>query len=171
METFRYLLSCLICFAAVIVITSNAESKPAQPGTINSIPIIIMGKSLDIRKEMTRAEVKSVMTSIIKNEATIDIGERLQYDVILVEGEAPVTIFFDFDKKGIVTDITIDSFEAGQNPPVKSLLEWLNTSAGKPKVNKKKGTKTWILKGWKIEHIDHGSGEGSVYSITLTLQQ
>jgi len=111
------------------------------------------------------------MSSVIKDGATIDINERLQYDVILAEEQAPVTIYFDFDEKGIIAKLVLDSYEAAQNPSVTEIVKWLDANAGKPKINKKRGTKTWIFGGWKIEHTDHGSGDDSMYSIELTLQK
>lgn len=169
MKMFRLLFTCCICLTSAAIAATDAECRSEQNKSVNSVPIVINGKMLEIRKGITRTDIKAVMPAIITDEATVDISERLQYDVILAEGQAPVTIYFDFDTKGIITKVMIDSYEAAQNPPVTSLLKWLNTNAGKPKVNKKKGTKTWIFIGWKIEHTDHGSGEDSMYSIELTL--
>ncbi len=171
MKIFRYLFTCIIFMTSAAMAASDAECKTAQNKSVNSIPIVITGKTLEIRKGITRADIKSLMPAIVTDEATVDISERLQYDVILAEGQAPATMYFDFDEKGIVTKVMLDSYEAAQNPPVTALLKWLEANAGKPKLNKKKGTKTWIFSGWKIEHTNHGSGEDSVYSIELTLQK
>lgn len=171
MKMFRYLFTCFICLTAAAVAASDAECKSAINQSVNSIPLVITGKTVEIHKGLTRSEIKSVMSSIITDEATINIGERLQYDVILAEGQAPVTIYFDFDEKGSIKNVMLESYEAAQNPPVTALLKWLESNACKPKVNKKKGTKTWIFSGWKIVHTNHGSGEDSVYSAELIFQK
>lgn len=146
---------------------SDVQTKAARRNTVQSIPVLIKGKTLEIHRELTRAEIRTAMNAIITDEPSVDTEERLQYDIQLVREQAPVTIVFDFSKKGTVAGIMIDSFTREQNPPVTALLEWLKVNAGRPSV-KKKGTITWIFGGWKIKHTDKGTGEDSVYRIEFS---
>lgn len=157
-----------VCWSASPVMAgSDVHSKAARRNTVQLIPLLIKGKTLEIRREITRSEIRTALTAIVTDEPSVDTEKRLQYDIQLVREQAPVTIVFDFSKKGTVAGIMIDSFTKEQNPPVTALLEWLKVNAGRPAV-KKKGTITWTFGSWKIKHNDKGSGEDSVYSIEFS---
>lgn len=144
-----------------------AGTSPEKAPVDQAIPIQILGKTMEIRSGMTRSDAKAALSSIISEDASVDTAERLQYDVQLVPEEAPVSIVFDFDKKGVVSKVMLDAQLKAQNPPVVKLVDWLQKNAGKP-VTAKKGNSTWTFSGYKIEHVSGGSGEDSVYGITLT---
>ena len=136
-----------------------------------AIPLQIFNTTLELRKGLTRAELKTTLSAIIKDEASVDTNQRLQYDVQLVAESAPVTFVFDFNKKGIVQSVMVDAMMKEQNPAVTTLLAWMAKNAGKPDV-KKKGKIIWkSFAGWKIEHAERGSGEDSVYRIELTAKK
>jgi hypothetical protein len=166
----RPLLPILFCLITLLATGPYVDSKPSKSGSSNPIPFVIKGKTIEIRRGMTSTEIKTSLSGIITEEASLDTEERLQFDIQLVEEEAPVTIIFDFSKKGILDGVMIDSFTKEQNPVVTKLLSWLKTNAGKPQA-KSKRTMIWIFGGWKIEHQNHGTGEDSVYSIELTPQK
>ena len=166
MKNIRIMLSVLFCSTLLLAITTNG-AEVAKPDPGQSIPIQILGKTIEIRKGMTRSDAKAALSSVIKDEASLDTVERLQYDVPLVPGSSPVAIVFDFDKKGIVNGFMLDANLKKQNPAAVKLVDWLGANAGKPTL-KKKGNATWNFGGWKIEHTAGGSGEDSVYRIELT---
>jgi hypothetical protein len=160
------------CLLALTTMQANASpagsSSPAKPAAVDqAIPVQILGKTIEIRNGMTRPDAKSALSALTREEASVDTDERLQYDLTLVPGNAPVTIYFDFDKKGVVNGFALDAFSKKQNPPAAKLVEWLNANAGKPQV-KKKGKVTWVFAGWKIEHEEGGSGEDSTYRVEFT---
>ncbi|MCE5336719.1 MAG: hypothetical protein LLG06_19240 [Desulfobacteraceae bacterium] len=171
MKNIGIMLSVLFCATLLPAITVNsaevAGPNPGQTAVEQPIPVQILGKTIEIRKGMTRSDAKAAMSLLIADEASIDTAERLQYDVPLVPDNAPVAICFDFDKKGIVSNVVFDSMLKEQNPAVTTLVAWLRANAGKPRV-KKKGSATWVFGGWKIEHAEGGSGEDSTYRIELT---
>ncbi|MDR3567850.1 MAG: hypothetical protein P4L43_07460 [Syntrophobacteraceae bacterium] len=154
-----------------LALTAASPAKAARTGSaktaaVQPIPVKILGKTIEIRSGMTRSDAKAALSSIIREEPSLDTAERLQYDVQLVSDTAPVTILFDFDKKGVVTSFLLDSSEKDQNPPAAALVDWLRSNAGKPKVEKK-GNTTWIFGGWKIEHSEGGTGEDAAYRVQL----
>jgi hypothetical protein len=171
MENIRIILSVLFCSTLLLAIKANgaevAKPDPGQPVVEQPIPIEILGKTIEIRKGMTRSDAKAALSSLIKDEPSLDTAERLHYDVPLVPDSAPVAIVFDFDTKGIVSNVVLDSYLKEQNPAVTTLVDWLRANAGKPRV-KKNGSATWIFGGWKIEHMAGGSGEDSAYRIEIT---
>jgi hypothetical protein len=171
MKNIKVILSVLFCSTLLLAITANgaevAKPNSGQPVVEQSIPIQILGKTIEIRKGMTRSDAKAALSPVIKDEASLDTAERLQYDVPLAPDSAPVTIVFDFDKKGIVNGFMLDANLKKQNPAAVKLVDWLRANAGKPTV-KKKGSATWTFGGWKIEHTEGGSGEDSAYRIELT---
>lgn len=158
----------MFCLVSLPSVTGYPKGKPEAAGSIQPIPLEINNKTIEIRKGMTINDVKKSLSEIITEEASSDTEERLQYDIQLVQDEAPVTVFFDFNRKKNLIGITIESFTKEQNPPVTALLKWLDANAGKPSARKKKSI-TWIFRGWKIEHRNGGSGEDSVYRIEFTL--
>ena len=174
MKKFGVLLSVLFCSTLLLAFTANgaavAKVNSGQPAVERPIPIPIqiLGKTIEIRKGMTRADAKKALSAIIKEEASLDTAERLQYDIPLVRNSAPVTIVFDFDEKGMVNGVLLDSMRKEDNPAVTTLVDWLRTNAGKP-LEKKKGSATWTFGGWKIDHTAGGSGEDSAYQVEFTL--
>jgi hypothetical protein len=163
-----FVMLCVMAFPAMTAIGADAaKTDPGQAAAVQPIPVQILGKTIEIRPDMTRADAKTAMSSLTKEEASLDTAERLQYDIPLVPNNAPVTIAFDFDKKGTVNGFMLDSSEKKQNPALVKLLDWLQANAGKPTV-KKKGSATWVYGGWKIEHTAGGSGEDASYSIQFT---
>lgn len=171
MKNSRILLSLLFCSTLLLAATANgaelAKANPSQPAVEQAIPVQILGKTIEIRKGMTRADAKKALSPIIKEEASLDTAERLQYDIPLVPNSAPVSIVFDFDRKGTVHGFMLDSMRKDQNPAAATLVNWLQANAGKPQ-GKKKGSATWTFGGWKIEHTVGGSGEASAYRIEFT---
>jgi len=154
----------------IVISVSSVYSSGKESATVKSIPLTIMGRSVDINKNISRDSIRSALSEIIKEEASVDTPEQLQYDVILVQEQAPATIIFNFNKKGIVDRIMLDSYTSEQNPPVTGLLSWLTKNAGKPKV-RKKGNTIWLYGGWKIEHVNKIDGEDSVYRIEFTISK
>lgn len=173
MKSVRLMLFVLLCGLPLWAMTANgaevAKAKPAKAAEEKSvaIPIQILGKTFELRQGMSRSDAKAALSSIIKEESSLDTDEMLQYDVILVPDQGPVAINVNFDKKGVVNGLTLDSTLKEQNPAVTTLLGWLKTNVGKPKAQKK-GSATWNFGGWKIEHAEGGSGEDSTYRIEFT---
>ncbi|MEN6439470.1 MAG: hypothetical protein ABFD97_12925 [Syntrophobacter sp.] len=168
----KWFLIALILFTApLFAMTANgAEAGKGDAGKAvveQPVPVQVLGKTIEIRKGMTRADAKQALSAVIKEEPSLDTAERLQYDVALVPNEAPVSITFDFDKKGIVNGFMLDAMSKKQNPPAVKLLEWLKANAGEPRV-KKKGSAMWNFGGWKIEHVAGGSGEDAAYRVEFT---
>ncbi len=167
MKQYKSTFICLLITSLIIGAVTVLQSKPVQIKSLQPIPLEIKGKIIYIRKNMSISEVKAALSALISDEASVDSIERLQYDIQLVPDEGPVTIAFDFNKRGMLSGVVIDSQLKEQNPPVTALLIWLNKNAGKPVV-RKKGSIIWNFEGWRIEHIDRGSGEDSVYRIDFT---
>jgi hypothetical protein len=164
----------LLCSTSLLVMTAHgtgiSKPNPGRTAVEQPIPIQILGKTIEVRKGMTRSDAKAALSSLIKEDPSLDTAEQLQYDVTLVRNNAPVSIVFAFDKKGFVSNVTLDSMLKEQNPAVTSLLKWLQANAGNP-IEKKKGSATWIFGGWKIEHVEGGSGEDATYRIEFTLSK
>jgi hypothetical protein len=164
-----FVFMCIAAFVAIPVSAREiAASNPGQISAQQAIPVQILGKTIEIRKGMTRADAKSTFASLTREAPSVDSAERLQYDLILVPNNAPVSIMFDFDKKGVVTGFTLDANLKKQNPAAAKLVEWLQINAGKPQT-KGKGNMTWVFAGWKIEHASGGSGEDSAYRVEMTM--
>jgi hypothetical protein len=144
-----------------------ARPSPGRASDGQPIPIQMFGKTIEIHKAMTRSDAKAMLPALIKDEPSVDTAERLQYSVILAPGGAPVAILFDFDRKGIVTNVTLDSRFKEGNPSVATLVNWLRANGGKPAA-KKEGSETWIFGGWKIDLFEGDSGEDAVYRIEIT---
>jgi hypothetical protein len=158
----------LLCSTSLLAMTANAtgisKADSGQAAVEQPIPIQILGKTIEVRKGMTRADAKAALSGLIKDAPSLDTAEQLQYDVPLVRHNAPVAIVFAFDKKVFVSNIILDSQLKEQNPAVTTLVNWLRANAGNPSA-KKKGSVTWIFGGWKIEHVEGGSGEDAAYRI------
>ena len=160
--TQKILLCLLFAFSSV------APAAAIDSQTVQVIPVQIFNSTVEIRKGASRNDVKVALSTVIKDAPSVDIPDRLQYDVQLIADSAPVTFVFDFDRKGVIKHVTIDAYMKSQNPAVTTLLAWLETHAGKPSM-KKKGKVVWKnFGGWKIEHVEQGSGENSTYRIELT---
>ncbi len=130
----------------LVLLFGVSAAALAKTADVRPIPVKILGKTIQIRKGMTRSDAKAALSSVIKEEPSLDTAERLQYDVQLVPETAPVTILFDFDKKGAVSGFLIDSSERDQNPAAAALVNWLKANAGKSEV-KKKGARFGALPG------------------------
>lgn len=168
MRVTKYMSPALTALILILISATSVLSSGKDTGSIKSIPVMISGKRIDISKDLNRTAIKKTLSDIIKVEASVDTPEHLQYDVILVEDQAPVTIIFNFNKKGYVDHVMFDSYTSDQNPPVIELLSWLTKNAGKPKVRKKSNI-IWFYGGWKIEHLNKKGGEDSVYRIEFTI--
>ncbi len=161
-------LGLLCCIGFVMTVnTAAALAHTAHKAGVKAVPVTIFGKTLAISCGMTRAEAKAELSAIIKDKPSLDTAGRLQYDVPLVPDQAPVSILFDFDKKGMVIGFMLDAYDKAQSPPSAALVSWLGSHAKKSMVKTKEST-TWIFGGWKIEHIEGGSGEDSAYTVEFT---
>jgi len=160
-----FLLSLLFAFSFAV----PAAAMDSQ--TVQAIPVQIFKSTIKIQKGVNRNDLKTALSAVISDFPSVDIPSRLQYDVQLIADAAPVTFVFDFDRKGVIKHITIDAHMKSQNPAVTTLLAWLETHAGKPSM-KKKGRIVWKnFAGWKIEHVEQGSGEDSTYRTEMTAQR
>jgi hypothetical protein len=163
MKTMKRLLTGLLLCLPLLAPAMAADTASEQ-----AIPLKIFSHTVELRRNLTHADLKTTLSAIIKDEASVDTDKRLQYDVQLVPDSAPTTFVFDFDKKGVIKSITVDSYLKKQNPSVTALLSWLTQHAGKPDVKSKRKTVWKNFAGWKIEHEEGGSGEDSVYRIELS---
>ena len=143
---------------------------PAQAQTDRKIPIEIKGKKIYMDKGLTRQAVKDATAPVFATEPSVDDEETLQYDVVLVPEQAPVTFVFSFDGQKNLSGLLIDAFEKKQNPPVQALAAWLTANAGKP-ATLRKGESVWKYDGWKIVHRFGGTGEDSTYSMEILLEK
>lgn len=170
MKNFNRIFKCLLCSLVLLNTAAALYSKPSQSAALQPILVVIKGKTIELRTGMTKSDITAAIAGIITDEASVDTKEQLQYDIQLVKDEAPVTIVFYFNKNNMLCGLLLDSNTKEQNPPATSLVAWLNINAGKPAV-KKKGKIIWNFRGWRIEHLDSGSGEDSMYRIEFTLQK
>jgi hypothetical protein len=162
MKIIGYSLLALICSL------SMTSANATDTSVTQAIPVQIFKTTVDIRKGLTSADLRPTLASIIKDAPSVDTDQRLQYDVQLVFDAAPVTFVFDFDPKGQIQSVIIDSYQKSQNPAVTKLLAWLARHAGKPN-EQSNGKIVWNnFNGWKIEHIAIESDEDSTYRIELT---
>jgi hypothetical protein len=163
MQTLRQFLLGLLCVFSLLAPASAADTHTEQ-----AIPIQIFKSTLDISKGATRDELKAKLSAITKESPSVDTAERLQYDLQLIVDSGPVSFAFDFDRKGVLTHVSIDSYMKEHNPTVTTLLAWLDQNAGKPNVQRK-GKRVWNqFRSWKIEHKAGGSGDNSTYRIELS---
>lgn len=132
-----------------------------------AIPISVLGKTFSLPTGLSRGAVKKELAPIFADAPSVDNAQRLQYDVPLVPDLAPVSFVFDFDRKGVLTDLAIDAYEKVQNPTVQGLVTWLKANAGPPRPVRKG---EWALEygGWRITHRFGGSGEDSSYSMEFS---
>lgn len=146
---------------------SRADSAPqaALPATF---PLTLKGGTLDIGPALDRkALVAQIRSALAGEDPSILTAERLQYDYIAVEGEGPVSVLVDFDRKGRWEVISVDSYLKRQNPVAQELAAWL---AQHVRRGRKAGKDTiWCHGGMQFRlHEVRDAGEDSLYGITIT---
>ncbi|WP_243359744.1 hypothetical protein [Fundidesulfovibrio terrae] len=145
---------------------SRADCAPqaAEPATF---PLTLKGTTLDIGPTLDRKALVAQIRSALAGEApSILTAERLQYDYIAAEGEGPVSVLVDFDRKGRWEVIRVDSYLKQQNPVAQELAAWLTQHVGR---GRKAGKDTiWRQGGMQFRlHEARDAGEDSTYGITI----
>lgn len=143
-------------------------TAPAKAIDDESFPLVAAGKTVLISSASGRPEIQDMLKGTLSpDDLSVSIPERIQYDFIAVEGEGPLTLMFDFDKRGRWVEIVIESYMKQQNPVAQELVGWLNTNAGPGKVSGK--TRTWNHLGlvFRLKEVKN-AGEDSVYGVTIS---
>ncbi len=156
LKTLIHTIILLICFSTL------ANAAPSS-----SFPLLIKGKSLTISSSSDRASIAALLKGVMGEEPSVSIPERIQYDFIAVEGQGPVCLLFDFDKKGKWVSIAIDANMKEQNIVGQQLVSWLTSKAGRGR----KAGKTTIWKHaglvYRLEEVKD-AGDESIYSVRIT---
>lgn len=162
-----FLLASVSLTATATESTSPPSAKNMPANSLQAIPLEIAGKTLNVRPNFTRAYVQALLASSLQDAPSVDTAERIQYDAQLAPEQAPVTLVFDFDNKGLLERIMLDAYAREQNPPAVSLLAWIKSQGIRP-IKKTRKQTVWRIGGWKIEHTAGGSGEDAAYRIDMT---
>jgi hypothetical protein len=144
-----------------------AHASGAQAGG-DSIPVKLNGKELVVTTSMDYTTLCAALQAIFAPEApSLANPERVQYDVIAVQEQAPVTVWFDFDKKGKITAFGLVAMDKAQNPWAAELKAWLELNAG-PGVKKGKAL-VWKIAGFTCSFKEvKNAGEDSYYGVEAT---
>lgn len=162
-----FLLASVSLAATATETTGSLSAKSTQAKTRQAVPLAIAGKTLNLRPNLTRAQVQTLLASTLSEAPSVDTAERIQYDVQLAPEQAPVTLVFDFDNRGLLERIMLDAYSREQNPPAVSLLAWIREQGIRP-IKKTRKQTFWRIGDWKIEHTAGGSGEDAAYRIDMT---
>jgi len=154
-----------LLFVALIIALTASGAQAAEPG---KFPLTLKGKTLDIGPALDRKElVARIQGALIDEKPSILTAERLQYDYIAVEGQGPVLVLVDFDRKGAWEVLVIDSYMKEQNPVAQGLAAWLAQHAGRGR--KVGGDTIWSHGGMQFRLYEvRDAGEDSAYGITVT---
>lgn len=136
----------------------------AQPGP-DAVLLKLNGKELAVTASSEYTTLCAALQAIFAPEApSLATKERVQYDVVAVQEQAPVTLWFDFDKKGRAVGFGLVAMDKAQNPWAVELKAWLENNAG-PGVKKGKDL-VWKAAGfsWSFREKKN-AGEDSYYGI------
>jgi hypothetical protein len=135
---------------------------------VESFPIEIKGKTVNIQVGATRTEIAGTLKKIFAGEEpSVASAERLQYDYIAKEGEGPLALMFDFNKAGVLVGLGIDANMKQQNPVAVKLLDWLKQNGG---ASKKQGKFTrWEKSGYVFKFKEvKAAGDDSYYGFEIS---
>jgi len=157
MTTLLRILILLVCFSSLAF---------AAPDS--SFQLSIKGKTLSINTTSDHTAIKASLEKIFApEEPSVSTSERLQYDFIAIEGQAPTALVFDFDKHGKWIGTTIDANMKVQNPVAQQVVNWLHKKGIKGKKSGK--TTTWRYDGlvYRLREVKD-AGDDSMYSVTIS---
>ncbi len=147
----------------LLVFTASAKASDTE-----TFPLVVAGKTLRITSASCRPEIQSMLQeALVPDALSVSTSERIQYDFSAVEGEGPLVLMFDFDKRGKWVEVVIESFLKQQNPVAQELVGWLNMNAGPGRMKGK--TRIWNHIGYafRLKEVKN-AGEDSVYSVTIS---
>jgi hypothetical protein len=152
-------------FVIALALLCSAAASAAENAFF---PIMIKDRVLLIQAASEYASLSATLREVLAPEQpSVATPERLQYDVIAVPGEGPVTLTFDFDARGKLTGVGIESMLKQQNPVAVALVAWLEQNAA-PGVGKGK-TATWKHAGFVFRFKDvKDAGEDSYYGVAVS---
>lgn len=155
------LVTAVLVFLLAFVAVGYAQNADGVPIEIKN------GKKLILTENSTHDEIQKALGKILKSEMpSILTAERIQYDFQAVEGQAPLTLCFDFDAHGKLTGLLIDAYMKDQNPTAQLLKQWLEKHVGE---GKKVGAGLqWSHAGYLFLFTAGGSGEDSNYGFRIT---
>jgi len=157
MTTLLRILILLVCFSSLAFAAANS-----------SFTLAVKGKELTINSTSDRTAIKASLENIFApEEPSVSTPERIQYDFIAVEGQAPAALVFDFDKHGKWIGTTIDANMKVQNPVAQQVVSWLHKKGIKGKKSGK--TTTWKHEGlvYRLREVKD-AGEDSMYSLAIS---
>lgn len=153
----------VVSLAVLFALTANAAEN-------DFFPVMVKGQAITVRATTDyKSLVATLRTIFSPEEPSVSTPQRIQYDFIAIPGEGPVALFFDFDKRGKLTGVGIESMLAQQNPVARELAAWLRQTAG-PGMTKGKTT-TWKHAGFvfRLREVKN-AGEDSSYGVSVTRQ-
>lgn len=151
-----------------LVLASLFYAYPAHAQDTGQFPIVVRGVSFSVSKDSDYQTIQKQLGGLLSaDELSVALAYRIQYDFIAVEGQAPVLLLFDFDKRGRWTTLVVEANMKKQNPVARELGEWLVKNAGPGKKSGK--TTTWSHAGFtfRLREVIN-AGENSVYGMTVT---
>lgn len=154
-----------LILAALLIALAAWSAQAADSATF---PLTLKGTTLVIGPALDRqALIAQIRDALASEDPSILTAERLQYDYAAVEGEGPVSVLVDFDRKGRWKVISVDSYLKQQNPVAQELAAWLAQYVGR---GRKAGKDTiWSHGGMQFRlHEVRDAGEDSIFGITIT---
>ena len=139
-------------------------------GGESGFPLSVGGQSLTLSRDSRRADIAAALRRVLPQEQPSALSpERIQYDVIAVPGQGPVSLAFDFDAQGRFTGAIIDAMLKEQNPVAAQLVAWLTAKAGKGV--RSKGDRIWTQGGFRFRLTEvKMAGEESAYRMRIDRQ-
>lgn len=151
-------------FLLLLVIATSAVAGES------GFPLSIGGQRLTLDRDSRRGDIAAALRRVLPQEQPSVLSpQRIQYDVIAVPGQGPVSLAFDFDAQGRFTGAIIDAMLKEQNPLAAQLAVWLTAEAGKGV--RSKGDRVWIHGGFQFRLTEvKMAGEDSTYRMSIDLQ-
>ncbi|MDH5234476.1 MAG: hypothetical protein OEW77_05905 [Gemmatimonadota bacterium] len=152
---------------SVLLVCAAVACREPQ---VQGFPLEINGQAIAIARGISRDSVTQALRRVFKEEPTATgSADRIQYDAQLVPDQAPVSLVFEFDTSGSLTHVILDGYMEQQNPPVRTLVAWLDAHAGKATVT---GTSpqtemVWSYGGWTFTHTAGGDGQDATYAMRI----
>ena len=142
----------------------------AAVGGESGFPLSVGGQSLTLSQDSRRNDVAEALRRIWPQEQPSVLSpQRIQYDVIAVPDQGPVSLAFDFDAQGRFTGAVIDAMRKEQNPVAAQLAAWLTAEAGKGV--RSKGDRVWTHGGFRFRLTEvKMAGEDSAYRMRIDRQ-
>ncbi|KHK02404.1 hypothetical protein [Desulfovibrio sp. TomC] len=139
-------------------------------GGESGFPLSVGGQSLTLDRDSRRSDVAAALRRVWPQEQpSVLTPTRIQYDVIAVPGQGPVSLAFDFDAKGLFTGAIIDAMAKEQNPVAAQLAAWLTAKAGTGL--RSKGDRLWTHGGFRFRLTEvKTAGEESAYRMCIDRQ-